>query len=80
VVAYEDPLEAGGEAAEVAGHEARILLATELNQDILQSQGRPAHPTLERLYRQTAACIVQLGLLGVGAAAFADMPKEFLDA
>lgn len=44
-----------------------------------ESQGRPAHPTLERLYRQTAACIVQLGLLGVGAAAFADMPKEFLD-
>jgi hypothetical protein len=36
VVAYEDPLEAGGEAAEVAGHEARILLATELNQDILR--------------------------------------------
>jgi len=79
VVAYEDPLEAGGDVAEVAGQEARVALATELNQDILQSQGRPAHPILERLYRQTAACIVQLGLLGVGAAAFADMPKEFLD-
>ncbi|KIM84722.1 hypothetical protein PILCRDRAFT_67832 [Piloderma croceum F 1598] len=79
VVAYEDPLEAGGDVAEVAGQEARVALATELNQDILQSQGRPAHPTLERLYRQTAACILQLGLLGVGAAAFADMPKEFLD-
>lgn len=36
VVAYEDPLGAGGEAAEVAGHEARIALATELNQDILR--------------------------------------------
>lgn len=101
VVAYEDPLEAGGEAAEVAGHEARIALATELNQDILrkstslriclhgvaltgfvsaESQGRPTHPALESLYRQTAACILQLGLLGAGAAAFADMPKEFLDA
>jgi len=80
VVAYEDPMEAGGEAAEVAGHEARLALATELNQDILRSQGRPAHPALERLYRQAGACIVQLGLLGVGAAAFADMRKEFHDA
>jgi hypothetical protein len=44
------------------------------------SQGRPAHPALERLYRQAGACIVQLGLLGVGAAAFADMRKEFHDA
>ena len=101
IVAYDDPLEAGGDAAEVAGHEARMALATELNQDILreffilpscvkpgadvgaphsESQGRPAHPALERLYRQTAACVEKLGLIGVGAAAFADMPKEFLDA
>jgi hypothetical protein len=36
IVAYEDPLEAGGDAAEVAGHESRITLATELNQDILR--------------------------------------------
>lgn len=101
VVAYVDPLEAGGEAAEVAGHKARLLLATELNQEILrtpsqfmdtvtqlidffflflESQGRPARPVLESLYRQTSACITQLGLLGVGAAAFADMPKELLEA
>jgi len=80
VVAYEDPLGAGGEAAEVAGYEARVTLATELNQHILQSQGRPTRPALESLYRQTAACILQLGLLGAGAAAFADMPKELLDA
>jgi hypothetical protein len=80
VVAWNDPIEAGGEAAEVAGHEARIGLASELNQAILKSQGLPSHPALERLYRQAAACVVQLGLLGVGAAAFADMPKEFLDA
>ena len=45
-----------------------------------ESQGKPAHPALETLYRQTAACVIQLGLLGVGAAAFADMQKEFLDA
>lgn len=44
------------------------------------SQGRPARPALESLYRQAAACVTKLGLLGVGAAAFADMPKEFLDA
>ena len=44
-----------------------------------ESQGKPAHPALETLYRQTAACVIQLGLLGVGAAAFADMQKEFLD-
>lgn len=36
VVAYEDPLEAGGEAAEVAGHEARVVLAAELNRYILR--------------------------------------------
>ena len=46
----------------------------------IESQGKPAHPALETLYRQTAAVIVQLGLLGVGQAAFADMSKEFLDA
>ena len=36
VVAYEDPLEAGGEVAEVAGLDARMTLATELNQGILR--------------------------------------------
>ena len=44
-----------------------------------ESQGKPTHPALETLYRQTAACVIQLGLLGVGAAAFADMQKEFLE-
>ena len=36
IVAYEDPLGAGGEVAEVAGHAARVRLATELNQEILR--------------------------------------------
>ena len=45
----------------------------------VESQGRPERPALEMLYRQTAACVIQLGLSGVGTAAFADMPKEFLD-
>ncbi|KAF8139873.1 SPRY-domain-containing protein [Boletus edulis] len=80
IMAYDDPLEAGGDAAEVAGQGARVALATELNQAILQSQGRPARPLLDRLYRQTAVCLTQLALMGNGAAAFADMPKEFLDA
>ncbi|KAF9229720.1 SPRY-domain-containing protein [Gyrodon lividus] len=80
IMAYDDPLEAGGDAAEVAGQAARVTLATELNQAILQSQGRPAQPLLDRLYRQSAACLTQLALMGNGAAAFADMSKELLDA
>lgn len=79
VVAFADPLAAGGEVADMAGQEARARLANELNQAILESQGKPAHPALETLYRQTAACVMQLGLLGTGAAAFADMNKEFLE-
>jgi len=43
-----------------------------------ESQGRPAQPPLETVYRHTAVCLTQLGLLGVGAAAFADMHREFL--
>ena len=97
IMAYDDPLQAGGDAADVAGQAARVTLATELNQAILrkpsspsigrrelmscvESQGRPAHALLDRLYRQTAVCLTQLALMGNGAAAFADMPKEFLDA
>ncbi|TFK76668.1 SPRY-domain-containing protein [Pluteus cervinus] len=80
IVAWEDPLEAGGVAAEVASKEARIALGDELNRTILQSQGKPAVPALEWVYRCTAASIVELGRQGVGAAAFADMPREFLDA
>lgn len=45
----------------------------------IESQGKPPQPTLETLYRHTAASVVQLGLLGVGSAAFADMPREFLN-
>lgn len=80
IVAFEDPLGAGGDAAEVAGQAARVSLATDVNQAILLSQGRPAHPALERIYRQTAASLTQLALIGNGAAAFVDMPRELLDA
>ncbi|KAG1874209.1 hypothetical protein C8R48DRAFT_593355 [Suillus tomentosus] len=80
IVAFEDPLEAGGDAADVAGQGARVSLATEVNQAILLSQGRPAHPALERIYRHTAASLTQLALIGNGAAALVDMPRELLDA
>ncbi|KAJ7226074.1 SPRY-domain-containing protein [Mycena pura] len=80
IVAWHDPIEHGGVAAEVAGPEARVELANELNQAILRSQGRPIRPVLETIFRHTSACIYQLGVSGVGAAAFADMQKEFLDA
>jgi len=79
VVAYEDPLAVAGEVSEVAGQEARDLLATELNQAILESQGNPTRPALEILFRQTSACLGQLGLMGVGAAVFADAQDEFFD-
>ncbi|THU90771.1 SPRY-domain-containing protein [Dendrothele bispora CBS 962.96] len=79
VLAFYDPLEAGGITAEVAGHDARIELANELNQAILKSQGRPTRPTLETVYRHTSVSIHYLGLTGIGSAAFADMQKEFLD-
>lgn len=36
IVAFEDPLEAGGDAADVAGQGARVSLATEVNQAILR--------------------------------------------
>ncbi|KIK70347.1 hypothetical protein GYMLUDRAFT_253738 [Collybiopsis luxurians FD-317 M1] len=80
ILTSSDPLTAGGAITEVAGHDARVQLANELNQAILRSQGRPAHPALEMMYRQTAVCLLQLGLARVGAAAFANMQKEFLDA
>ena len=97
IVAWEDPLEAGGSIADIVGHNSRIALAHEVNQAILsrwyilsmklkitkgslESQGRPVQPALETLYRHTSACVTQLGLLGVGDAAFVDMSREFRQA
>lgn len=79
LVAWEDPLSAGGMVTEVARHEARIPLAHELNQAILKSQGQPTNPVLETLYRHTTVCITELGLRGQGEAAFADIHREFLE-
>ncbi|KAI0063120.1 SPRY-domain-containing protein [Artomyces pyxidatus] len=79
VVAYHFPMDVGGEVGRWAGQDARDVLAAEVNQAILESQGFPARPALERVYRQTAASLVQLGFLGVGAAVFADIKRELLD-
>ena len=56
------------------------LPITILLTSVPESQGSPAHPPLEMLFRQVSACVQELGLLGVGEAAFADVPGEFLDA
>lgn len=79
MVAYDDPEHEDGEMGAMAGQEARVELTGEVNQAILESQGRPVHSSLETLFRQTGACVVQLGVLGVGAAAYADVRQEFLE-
>ena len=56
-----------------------MMVADMLHWCCPESQGRPAHPALETLFRQAGACVTQLGLLGVGAAAFADVRKEFIE-
>lgn len=79
VIAYHFPVEAGGEVGRWAGQDARDALAGEVNQAILESQGFPRRPALERIYRQTSASLVQLGFLGVGTAVFADLQRELLE-
>ncbi|KAL4257246.1 B30.2/SPRY domain-containing protein [Pleurotus pulmonarius] len=79
ILAFYDPRKAVGSASEVVGKDARMELATEVNQAILKSQGKPSMPILETVYRHTAGCIIQLGLMGVGSAAFADMQRELLE-
>ncbi|KIY45739.1 SPRY-domain-containing protein [Fistulina hepatica ATCC 64428] len=78
VVAFSDPREVGGLPAEVSSIETRIALSAELNQAILKCQGKPTRPALEMMYQHTAACVQQLGVLGVGEAAFADMYGEII--
>jgi hypothetical protein len=45
----------------------------------VESQGRHARPALERAYSQAQACVAQLGLMGIGAAAYADIRRELLE-
>lgn len=80
ILAWDQPIDGGEAVAAFVSKETRIALANELNQAILKSQGRPAKPLLETLYRHASACVTQLGLLGEGKAAFADMNRELLDA
>lgn len=44
---------------------------------MIESQGRHPRPVLERMYEHASAVVVHLGLTGTGAAAFADIDKEF---
>ncbi|VDC02010.1 unnamed protein product [Peniophora sp. CBMAI 1063] len=80
VVAYRFPSEARGEVGRWAGQAGRDELAEEVNAAILESLGSPRQPGLERAFRQTLATTTQLGLLGCGAAVFADVRRELLDA
>ncbi|EJD04459.1 SPRY-domain-containing protein [Fomitiporia mediterranea MF3/22] len=79
LVTYDDPRVAGGEVQALTSREARAKLAGDVNQAILESQGRPSRPALERMYRQTSVVLDDLARTGVGDAAFADMYSEFLD-
>lgn len=47
--------------------------------NVTEVLGKPTQPVLEYIYRQTSACLVQLGLTGVGSAVFADPAKEFFE-
>ncbi|KDQ19805.1 hypothetical protein BOTBODRAFT_378313 [Botryobasidium botryosum FD-172 SS1] len=81
LLAYEDPLgSAPPEIVRFAGQSARVELADELNRAILESQERATKSTLESVYRQAMGSVIELGLVGVGAAAYADADKEFLQA
>ena len=48
-------------------------------ENIAEVLGKPTQPALEYVYRQSSACLVQLGLIGVGSAVFADPAKEFFE-
>jgi len=78
LVAYENPLEVGGDVSRLAGQGAREELATELNEAILASQGKHPCPMLERVVAHTTSVVLELGFRGSGIAAFADTEKEFL--
>ncbi|KAF9506995.1 hypothetical protein BS47DRAFT_1304544 [Hydnum rufescens UP504] len=78
LVAYESPLEVGGDVSRLAGQGAREELATELNEAILASQGKHPCPMLERVVAHTTSVVLELGFRGSGIAAFADTEKEFL--
>ena len=49
------------------------------SENVAEVLGKPTQPAMEYVYRQTSACLVQLGLMGVGSAVFADPAKEFFE-
>ncbi|KZT42837.1 SPRY-domain-containing protein [Sistotremastrum suecicum HHB10207 ss-3] len=80
LIAFVDPLRAEREeVGSLAGQGARNELAGELNRAILESMGLPTTPALEKMYCQSVAAVTVLGCYGVGAAAFADTRREFLE-
>ena len=56
-----------------------IFIAPAENGNVTEVLGKPTQPALEYVYRQTSACLIQLGLMGVGSAVFADPTKEFFE-
>jgi len=48
-------------------------------ENVVEVLGKPTQPALEYIYRQTSACLVQLGMMGIGSAVFADPAKEFFE-
>lgn len=56
----------------------REAVANSLNIAILESQGKPANPAIETLYRQSAVAIKELVKFNVGSAAFINVKKDCL--
>jgi len=54
------------------------IVANQLNVAILESQGEPASPAIETLYRQSAVAVRELVKYNVGAAAFINVKKDCL--
>ncbi|ORX83667.1 SPRY-domain-containing protein [Anaeromyces robustus] len=56
----------------------REIVANQLNVAILESQGEPASPAIETLYRQSAVAVKELVKNNVGSAAFINVKKDCL--
>ncbi|CAG8580923.1 7314_t:CDS:10 [Paraglomus occultum] len=76
LLAYSDP------ANSVVGYllhpSGREPVANALNSAILASQGKPAIPQLERIFRQTSVAVKELSRCGVGTTAFVNVNNDCL--
>ncbi|CAG8628009.1 4657_t:CDS:2 [Paraglomus brasilianum] len=76
LLAYSDP------ANSVVGYllhpSGREPVANALNSAILASQGKPAIPQLERIFRQTSVTVKELSRCGVGTTAFVNVNSDCL--